>query len=95
MSETFLALNAVLLTAKDKECAITILQLATGETDESRFAIGFEQILNFQAPENGVLKFPQPICRLLSVSIVLCKEFLFTTRMTQDLPCRDRIVFIV
>lgn len=38
VTETFLALNGVMLTAKDEDCVTTMLQLAAGEIDENEFA---------------------------------------------------------
>lgn len=38
VTETFLALNGVMLTAKDEDCVTTMLQLASGEIDENEFA---------------------------------------------------------
>jgi len=38
VTETFLVLNGVILTAKDEGCVTTMLQLAAGEIDENEFA---------------------------------------------------------
>ena len=38
VTETFLALNGVILTATDEDCVITMLQLAAGEMDDNQFA---------------------------------------------------------
>jgi death on curing protein len=38
VTETFLVLNGFILTAKDEDCIITMLQLASGEIDENEFA---------------------------------------------------------
>ena len=38
VTETFLVLNGVILTAKDEDCVTTMLQLAAGEIDENDFA---------------------------------------------------------
>ncbi|MBL8501435.1 MAG: Fic family protein [Nitrosomonas sp.] len=34
VTETFLALNGIILTATDKDCVITMLQLVAGEMDD-------------------------------------------------------------
>ncbi|MEQ1545909.1 type II toxin-antitoxin system death-on-curing family toxin [Methyloglobulus sp.] len=38
VTETFLVLNGVMLTATDEDCVTTMLQLAAGEIDENQFA---------------------------------------------------------
>jgi death on curing protein len=38
VTETFLVLNGVILTAKDEDCVTTMLQLAASEVDENEFA---------------------------------------------------------
>jgi death on curing protein len=38
VTETFLALKGVILTAKDEDCVTIMLQLAAGEIDENEFA---------------------------------------------------------
>jgi death on curing protein len=38
VTETYLMLNGVMLTAKDEDCVTTMLQLAAGDIDENEFA---------------------------------------------------------